>query len=91
MAIDLSRLSPVGKDGKLPNNAIGFTLSTDPTEVFYVPQAATRTESEEKPKKSGETVRGIVERSLRETRMKQGIGVGGLHQHAQFSWTSNHR
>ena len=87
--IDLSRLRRVPADGKLPGNTLEFTLSTDPKAVFYLPhrsppsQVSHANGRAEPPKrrKGGDTERGVVERSLRETRMKTGIGVGGLHQY----------
>nr|XP_019042957.1 hypothetical protein I302_08666 [Kwoniella bestiolae CBS 10118]OCF21887.1 hypothetical protein I302_08666 [Kwoniella bestiolae CBS 10118] len=58
-------------------NGIEITLSTDPKEVYHLP---TPDELEEEGSGVRRKGMGVIERSLRETRMKKGIGVGGLHQ-----------
>ena len=90
--VDLARLRRVQNDGKLPNNTLQFTLSSAPQALFCLPHLNPEASGhqEGKPSKSRDSVRGVVERSLRETRMKQGVGVGGLHQYvdpfAASSW-----
>ncbi|WRT66935.1 uncharacterized protein IL334_003900 [Kwoniella shivajii] len=67
-------LSELRKGQSKRTNGIEFTLSHDSKEIYHV--ANSDEDAEEEQVKSG----AIVERSLRETRMKKGIGVGGLHQ-----------
>lgn len=75
--IDLSTLRRVNKGTAFEDNTLQFTLSSDPDGLYYLPPedgGASFTEERR------ETVKGIVERSMRETRMKKGVGVGALHQ-----------
>lgn len=70
-------------DGKsIPPNTIQFTLSTDPDAIFYMPAHSSSSEDPPSPKKR-QTVKGVVERSMRETRMRKGVGVGALHQYVK--------
>lgn len=71
--VDLSRLAPVPADTPLPPNTIEWTLSTHPRLRFCLPPPGT-----EVPKR--DLMKGVVERSLRETRMKKGANAGALHQ-----------
>ncbi|WWD10375.1 hypothetical protein V865_008510 [Kwoniella europaea PYCC6329] len=61
-------------------NGIEFALSQDAKEVYHVPTQQELEEEEKNGVASGKKRMGVIERSLRETRMKKGIGVGGLHQ-----------
>jgi hypothetical protein len=87
--VDLGMLRRVEKDDNLPENTVEFTLGTDPRSLYFLPKLGLEiekcvTENESLGRKSRgkatESVRGVVERSLRETRMKEGSGVGALHQ-----------
>ncbi|KAK8869985.1 hypothetical protein IAR55_000555 [Kwoniella newhampshirensis] len=55
-------------------NGLEFTLSTDPKSTFYLP------DNDEQLGSTQRVEGGVLERSMRETRMKKGVGVGGLHQ-----------
>ena len=86
--VDLARFRRTKKDGKrpdntkLPDNTLQLTVSSDPEPLFYLPHGdSPNREHGGRNVKARETVHGVVERSLRETRMKQGVGVGGLHQY----------
>lgn len=80
----------------LPDNTLIFTFASDPESRFYQQQAsvtketdtasaASETELAEDRKRrvalGRDIVRTAVERSLRETRMKKGPGIGALHQY----------
>lgn len=71
--VDLCRLAPVPSDAPLPPNTVEFTLSTHPGMCFCIPPAGATP-----PKR--DPIKGAVERSLRETRMKKGANAGALHQ-----------
>lgn len=71
--VDLTQLVPVPADTPLPPNTIELTLSTHPRMKFCLPPPGT-----EPPKR--DLMKGVVERSLRETRMKKGANAGALHQ-----------
>lgn len=72
--IDLSDLVPVSPNTELPPNSVEFTFTTWPLTAFYLAPIG------EAPATMREDEKGVVERSLRETRMKKGANVGGLHQ-----------
>jgi hypothetical protein len=81
--LDLTHLRKLEKGVKLGDNAILVTLGTDPTSTYYL-------EPDPNSSKSvGDTgvsrARDAVERSRRETRMKKGVGLGGLHQYVTCS------
>lgn len=85
--IDLRDLRKVDKDIQLEENALQFTLANQGTKgVWYLPPPRSgdglREIEEEKASKNVKrrSAGGIVEKSIRETRMKQGIGVNGLHR-----------
>ncbi|KAK4689968.1 hypothetical protein P7C73_g164, partial [Tremellales sp. Uapishka_1] len=73
--IDLRDLRRITPGEKMLPNTIQFTLSSDPRVLFYLPKVMSNGDGEKT-----NVDRGVVERSLRETRMKRGPGVGGLHQ-----------
>lgn len=80
--IDLSHLRRVDRDTSLPENTVLVTLSTDPRSIFYLPVSGITHSAEEKGQKGrGRAVSGVMERSKRETRMRKGVGLGGLHQY----------
>lgn len=70
--VDLHDLVPIPKDGVLPPNTIEWTFSNQPKHVFYLPVV--------KPEPKAVDDKNVVERSLRETRMKKGATVSALHQ-----------
>lgn len=70
--IDLRHLVPVPANGVLPPNTIEWTFSSQPGRKFYLPEVSL----DDKPLDE----KNVVERSLRETRMKKGASVSGLHQ-----------
>lgn len=87
-SIDMALLRRVeGTEGS-EANAVQLTFAWDSKGVYYLPADCT----EEVPlvngvgtdgqpgQKQRQTVMGVVERSMRETRMKKGVGVGALHQ-----------
>jgi ribosome-binding factor A len=63
----------------MPRNTIQWTLSTHPKDVFYTPLEAAP-DDEEAAKARAEREGRVMERSLRETRMKKGPTIGALHQ-----------
>ena len=71
--IELTRLRRISKDVDLPDNTIEFTLSTDSKHTYYFPM-------DEAPLEPVSRKDDVVERSMRETRMKSGPGVGAVHQ-----------
>jgi hypothetical protein len=73
--MDLNQFRRLEKDTKLGDNAILITLSTDPRSTYYLDPSSRPDESGRKRSNTD-----AVERSRRETRMKKGIGLGGLHQ-----------
>lgn len=73
--IDLNKLRRVEKDTVLGDNTILFSFAPDAKALYYV-----SADDAPPPEKKKHTVKGIVERSMRETRMKRGVGVGALHQ-----------
>lgn len=76
--LDLHALMRLDKSVDLQDNAVLLTLSTDPRSTFYIPlDGASHSKSA--------AASGVVERSKRETRMKKGVGLGGLHQYIHVS------
>ncbi|GMK55449.1 hypothetical protein CspeluHIS016_0205050 [Cutaneotrichosporon spelunceum] len=71
--IDFYDLVPVPQGAVLPPNSVEFTFTSAPHKTFYLPP-----EGETAPQRDDE--KGVVERSMRETRMKKGANFGGLHQ-----------
>jgi len=74
--IRLTDLRKLESGVKLGDNAILITLAMDPDSTYYIDT----TSSHPTGKVDGSKARDAVERSRRETRMKKGIGLGGLHQ-----------
>jgi hypothetical protein len=70
--VDLTRLVPIPRGQDVPPNTLQWTLSTHPKSVFYLPPAGSSEPDRDAMKR-------IVERSLRETRMKKGATFGALH------------
>lgn len=71
----------------LGDNTVLFQLGSDSKALYYLPDDTLKVESD--PPSSPlngsvphtrSAVNGVVERSMRETRMKKGTGVGALHQ-----------
>jgi hypothetical protein len=89
--MDLGGLRRVEREDEVGENTLLFSLSTDPRGMYSFPPrggVGDQVENGESDvgkggRKKKESVKGIVERSLRETRMKQGVGVGGLHQYVE--------
>jgi hypothetical protein len=79
--IDLSNLRKKEKTTVLASNALEFTLASDPKAIFYLPENDQSTLEDDSPsKKKRQNLQGIVERSMRESKMRKGVGVGDLHQ-----------
>jgi hypothetical protein len=86
--VDLGQLRRVDHTAtSLGDNTVLFQLGSDSKALYYLPDDTLKVESD--PPSSplnGSTphtrsaVNGVVERSMRETRMKKGTGVGALHQ-----------
>jgi hypothetical protein len=74
--IDLNRVKRLDAGEQLQENTVLLTFSSDPKALYRVCHTET---SPQGP--LGPTERGVVERSMRETRMKRGVGIGGLHQY----------
>lgn len=72
---DLRNLRRVEKETKLGENAVLFTLESDTRETYYLDAIPTAPGIN-----ATSTAKDAVERSRRETRMKKGVGLGGLHQ-----------
>ena len=72
--IDFADLRLVEKDTVLLDNTILFNFDSDPRGLYFVPPKGMP------PNETKHTVKGVVERSMRETRMRRGVGVGALHQ-----------
>jgi hypothetical protein len=78
----------VDKGDRLADNVLEFTLVDDPRAVYYLPSVEAEEASDVEQSKGAEEavhdkrleIRGVMERSMRETRMKRGAGVGALHQ-----------
>jgi hypothetical protein len=87
----LGGLRRVEREDEVGENTLLFSFSTDPRGMYYLPPSGEvgdqaeddGSEVRKEGKKKRESVKGIVERSLRETRMKQGVGIGGLHQYVK--------
>lgn len=71
--VDLTKLVPIPPGQTLAPNTLQWTFSSHPKSVFYSPPPGTVL-----PEKDPE--KGILERSVRETRMRKGATVGALHQ-----------
>jgi hypothetical protein len=75
--IDLTDLRKLEGGVKLGENAILITLGMDPGSTYYLDMNSANPAG----KVDATKARDAVERSRRETRMKKGIGLGGLHQY----------
>ncbi|KAL1411180.1 hypothetical protein Q8F55_002131 [Vanrija albida] len=74
--VDFTQLAVVPAGSKLPPNTIQWTFATHPKLVFYLPPAG----SGVTPGPPRDAEKSVLERSIRETRMKKGANVGGIHQ-----------
>lgn len=74
--VDFTQLAVVPAGTKLPPNTIQWTFATHPKFVFYLPPPG----SDVKPGPPHDVEKSVLERSIRETRMKKGANVGGIHQ-----------
>lgn len=92
--VDLGTLRRVEDDADLSDNSVEFSLEGEKG-LWYLPPArdgfaggeagdAAATEdaaaTSSSAKRHRQSVSGVVEKSLRETRMKKGTGIGALHQ-----------
>lgn len=75
--IKLTDLRKLDGGVTLGDNALLITLAMDPDSTYYLDN----TSSHSAAKVDGSKAKDAVERSRRETRMKKGIGLGGLHQY----------
>ncbi|WVF72410.1 hypothetical protein IAT40_007225 [Kwoniella sp. CBS 6097] len=66
------KLSQLRRGPARGENGVEFTFSHNTKEVYHIPQSGEKRDEDDR--------RNIVERSLRETRMKRGAGFGSLHQ-----------
>jgi hypothetical protein len=75
--INLGHLRRLDSGTKLGDNSVLVTLAIDPRSTYYLDpsHSGIRAVGDER---SG--ARDAVERSRRETRMKKGVGLGGIHQ-----------
>jgi hypothetical protein len=79
-AVNLTDLRKLKNGVKLGDNAILITLEMDPGSTYYLDCNS----SDSAGNSNGPKARDAVERSRRETRMKKGVGLGGLHQYVPF-------
>lgn len=91
--VDLRTLQRVEDDASLPENSVEFLLEGEKG-MWYLPPTRDGVSSDTHPevkadgnaidapavKRHRQSVSGVVEKSMRETRMKKGTGVGALHQ-----------
>jgi hypothetical protein len=75
--INLTNLRKLENGVKLGDNALLITLGMDPGSTYYLDTDP----ADSAGKVVGSKARDAVERSRRETRMKKGVGLGGLHQY----------
>jgi hypothetical protein len=75
--INLTDLRKLKSGVKLGDNAILITLGMDPDSTYYLDTHPAGLAGNS----NGPKARDAVERSRRETRMKKGVGLGGLHQY----------
>jgi hypothetical protein len=75
--INLTDLRKLENGVKLGDNAILITLGMDPGSTYYLDTQSSHSDG----KVDASKARDAVERSRRETRMKKGVGLGGLHQY----------
>ena len=84
-AVNLTDLRKLENGVKLGDNAILITLGMDPGSTYYLDTQSSHSDG----KVDASKARDAVERSRRETRMKKGVGLGGLHQYV-IVLLSNH-
>lgn len=77
--MDLTRLRKLKSGVKLGDNALLITLGADPSSTYYL-DPDYRTDIKREGAGDRSRARDAVERSRRETKMKKGVGLGGLHQ-----------
>ncbi|EIW69486.1 hypothetical protein TREMEDRAFT_73876 [Tremella mesenterica DSM 1558] len=75
--VQLDDLRIVTDDTVRPPNTLEFTLSIFPKSVFYLPLGGSHHVT---GTKNADSMRSMLQRSVRELRRKQSLGVGGLHQ-----------
>jgi hypothetical protein len=75
--INLTDLRKLENGMKLGDNAILITLEMDPGSTYYLDTSSAIPAGIS----NGPKARDAVERSRRETRMKKGVGLSGLHQY----------
>jgi len=75
--INLTNLRELESGVKLGDNAILITMGMDPGSTYYLDTDSSHSAA----KVDASKARDAVERSRRETRMKKGVGLGGLHQY----------
>lgn len=80
--VNLGHLRRLEPGMKLGDNSVLITLATDPRSTYYLDPTYTG-QGGASDAKTG--ARDAVERSRRETRMKKGIGLGGLHQYVEIT------
>ena len=85
--IEISSLRRIeGKNQGVDENTVQMVFTSDPKAIWYLPKVSSGTDDvdgvtkAELPTTRRESVKGILERSRRETRMRKGTGVGSLHQ-----------
>jgi hypothetical protein len=83
--INLTNLRKLESGVKLGDNAILITLGMDPGSTYFLDTNSANSDGKVDVLKAGDA----VERSRRETRMKKGVGLGGLHQYV-IVLLSNH-
>jgi hypothetical protein len=78
--INLGHLRRSEPGTKLGDNSVLVTLAIDPRSTYYLDpnHSGGQTFSDQRS-----VARDAVEKSRRETRMKKGVGLGGIHQYAQ--------
>jgi len=77
--MNLTDLRKLESGVKLGDNAILITLGMDPDSTYYLDTDPANSAGRFDASKA--KARDAVERSRRETRMKKGVGLGGLHQY----------
>jgi hypothetical protein len=87
--LNLTDLRKLENGVKLGDNALLITLGMDPGSTYYLDTSSAIPAGIS----NGPKARDAVERSRRETRMKKGVGLGGLHQYVPslFSITACER
>jgi len=83
--MNLTDLRKLESGVKLGDNAILITLGMDPESTYYLDTNPANSAGNVDASKA----RDAVERSRRETRMKKGVGLGGLHQYVCSSFITS--